>query len=405
MSLRQLPPPALQPDTFALTALLAFLTSFGPISVDLYLPSMPDVGRAFGESEARVQLTISLYLIGYAIGQVMYGPISDRFGRKPVILAVLLLYCAGGVICLTASTLEMLIAGRVAQAFGASGALIVTRAVVRDLYEGPRAGHQLSAMGTMMGLAPIVAPIVGGVLLTLSGWRAGFAFQLGVGAVAAALVWRYLAETHVPSVTRLAAIMANYRAIALNPVFLAHAAIGSLAYSGLFAWIGGSPFILQQLAGLSPLGFAICYAVSCAGYVVGSGIATRIVLRVGLDRTTGLGALALAVAGAASLASAAAGVALPLTLTASMALFLCGMGLVLPQVMAGALTPFPRSAGTASSLLGFAQLCAGAAMSIIVGSTLGQSAWPMAVGVAVAGFGSLLLWATTRGLRTRTSKE
>jgi DHA1 family bicyclomycin/chloramphenicol resistance-like MFS transporter len=176
--------------------------------------------------------------------------------------------------------------------------------------------------------------------------------------------------------------------------------IGSLAYSGLFAWIAGSPFILQQLVGLSPLGFAVCYAVSCAGYMVGGAIAARLVMRVGLDRTTGLGALMLALAGAASIASVAVGTALPVTLTASMALFLCGMGLVLPQVMAGGLTPFPRSAGTASSLLGFAQLCSGAAMSIIVG-TLGTSAWPMAIGVAVAGFGSVILWAATRGLRTR----
>jgi DHA1 family bicyclomycin/chloramphenicol resistance-like MFS transporter len=391
----------LRPDTFALTALLAFLTSFGPISVDLYLPSLPEVGRALAAPEPQVQLTISLYLVGYAIGQMVYGPVSDRFGRKPVIMTAVLIYCAGTVICLAAHAIDGLIVGRIVQAIGASGALIVTRAVVRDLYEGARAGHQLSTMGMIMGFAPIVAPLIGGVLLTLSGWRAGFVFQLVVGALACVLVWRYLAETHRPSVTVLGVIARNYRAVAVNPVFLANMVIGSLAYSGLFAWIAGSPFVLQELRGLSPLEFSICYAASCAGYMVGGAVATRLVLRIGLDKTAGLGTAALALAGAASLASVAVDTALPITLTASMALCLCGMGLVLPQVTAGALTPFPHSAGTASSLMGFAQLCSGALMSIIVGNTFGTTAWPMAIGVAAAGGLALILWAVTRGVRTR----
>jgi DHA1 family bicyclomycin/chloramphenicol resistance-like MFS transporter len=394
-------PKALQPGTFALTALLGFLTSFGPLSVDLYLPSLPEVGRALGASEPRVQLTISLYLIGYAIGQMGYGPISDRFGRKPVILAAVLIYAAGTVICLASQAIEHLILGRIAQALGASGALIVTRAVVRDLYEGARAGHQLSIMGVIMGVAPIVAPIVGAVLLTLSGWRAGFVFQLGIGCIAALLVWRFLGETHRPSFTALGIIVANYRKVAVHPVFLANMVIGSLAYSGLFAWIAGLPFVLQALRGLTPLQFSICYAISSAGYLVGGILATRLVLRIGLDRTAGLGALALALAGAAALASVAIDTALPITLTASMGLCLAGMGLVLPQVMAGALTPFPHNAGTASSVMGFAQLCSGALMSIIVGNTLGNTAWPVAIGLAMAGGLALAVWAATRGLRTQ----
>jgi DHA1 family bicyclomycin/chloramphenicol resistance-like MFS transporter len=195
--------------------------------------------------------------------------------------------------------------------------------------------------------------------------------------------------------------LANYRTVAINPVFLANLVIGSLAYSALFAWISGSPFVLQGLRGLTPLEFSVCYAVSCAGYMAGGLLATRLVLRIGLDKTAGLGALAVALAGAAAMISVAVDMALPITITASMALCLCGMGMVLPQVTAGALTPFPQIAGTASSVMGFSHQCSGALMSIIVGNTLGGTAWPVAIGVAVAGGAAVMTWAVTRNLRTR----
>lgn len=186
----------LRPDTFALTALLAFLTSFGPMSVDLYVPSMPAIAVALAAPPAHVQLTISLYLVGLAIGQIIYGPISDRFGRKPIIVLSFALYCAATLICLTSTSIAMLVAGRFLQALGVSGSIVVVRAVVRDLYEGARAGHQLSSMGMLMGFAPIIAPLTGGTLQTAFGWRAGFVFLIAIGALAGFLAWRFLPETH-----------------------------------------------------------------------------------------------------------------------------------------------------------------------------------------------------------------
>src|SRR5262245_36306056 len=187
--------PMLRPDTFALTALLAFLSSFGPLSVDLYLPSMPAIAAALAAPPAHVQLTISLYLIGFAIGQIIYGPLSDRVGRKPVIVMSFALYCVATLICLASSSIAVLVGGRFLQALGVSGAVVVVRAVVRDMYEGARAGHQLSAMGMLMGFAPIIAPLTGGVLQTAFGWRAGFLFLIAAGASAAVLAWRFLPET------------------------------------------------------------------------------------------------------------------------------------------------------------------------------------------------------------------
>src|SRR5262249_19224836 len=151
----------LRPDTFALTALLALLTAIGPLSMDLYLPALPAISAALDTTTAASALTISFYLVGFAAGQVAYGPLSDRRGRKPVMFAATLIYCAATVVCALAPTIEALIAARFLQAFGSSGAIVLSRAVVRDLYDGPRAGRELSLMAMIMGLAPIVAPVLG----------------------------------------------------------------------------------------------------------------------------------------------------------------------------------------------------------------------------------------------------
>ena len=163
----------LRPDTFALTALLALITALGPVSTDMYLPSLPDIGRLLSASAAEVQLTLSAYLIGFAVGQIAYGPFSDRHGRKPVLLAALTLFSLGNVACTFAPSIEMLIAARTLQALGGSGAIVVARAIVRDLYAGARAGRELSLMGAIMALAPVGAPMIGGVLQSAFGWRVG----------------------------------------------------------------------------------------------------------------------------------------------------------------------------------------------------------------------------------------
>jgi MFS transporter, DHA1 family, multidrug resistance protein len=389
----------LRPDTFALTALLAFLTSFGPLSVDLYLPSMPAIAAALAAPPAHVQLTISLYLVGFAIGQIVYGPVSDRIGRKPIIVLSFVLYCAATLVCLASTSIAMLVAGRFLQALGVSGSVVVVRAVVRDLYEGARAGHQLSAMGMLMGFAPIIAPLTGGTLQTAFGWRAGFVFLIAIGALAGFLAWHFLPETHqARAAPSLAGLLRNYARIARHRVFVANMAVGCVAYGGLFAWIAGSPFVLQFVFGFSPLAYAVAYATSCLGFVLGSTLATRLVLRLGLDRTAGLGAFACAVAAIGMLIAAIGFFPEPI-LIGSMAFYLGGLGLLQSQTVAAALTPFPNDAGTASALIGFLQQCAGAIVGGIVGTLTGASVWPMSLAVAITGGGALTLWITTRRAR------
>src|ERR1700689_4375705 len=185
----------LRPGSFALPLLLALLTGIGPLSTDMYVPSLPAIGTALHASTEQVQLTISSYLLGFAAGQILYGPISDRFGRKPVMMAALVLYGVGSIVCATTQSIEMLAAVRFVQALGGAGAIVLARAVVRDLYSGVRAGRELSLMGSITAFAPIMAPVIGGALQMVFGWRASFFFLLFFALFAASAAARFLPET------------------------------------------------------------------------------------------------------------------------------------------------------------------------------------------------------------------
>jgi MFS transporter, DHA1 family, multidrug resistance protein len=384
----------LRPDTLALTALLALLTAVGPMSVDLYLPSLPELGRVFGASVPQVQLTLSGYLLCFAIGQIVFGPISDHVGRKPVLLAALSLYVAICLSCLFATSIEMLIALRCLQALGVAGAPVLARAIVRDLYQGVRAGRELARMGSITALAPVVAPSLGGVLQATFGWRASFLGMAALGLCAIILVVRLLPETMKQPPTHpmsLLSIIRGYGTFLRHRTFRIYLAIVSASYGGLFAWISGSSFVLQDLYGLSPLLFGLVFAAATLGYGLGTLLAARLVVRIGIDRTIVCGGVALAVGGLAMAAAIALGATSPAALAVPMALYLCGLGLAMPQSMAGALMPFPERAGAASSLLGFLQQATASAIGIVVGQMLGSSALPLAAIVAAMGVLALAL--------------
>jgi DHA1 family bicyclomycin/chloramphenicol resistance-like MFS transporter len=392
----------LRPDTVALTGLLALITALGPVSTDMYLPSLPDIGRLLSASPAAVQLTLSAYLVGFAIGQLFYGPMSDRFGRKPIMLAALVLFCVGNLACAAAPSIGLLIAARVVQAIGGSGAVVVARAIVRDLYSGARAGRELSLMGSIMAIAPIVAPLIGGVLQTAFGWRANFFVALAVGLTAVLIVWRKLPETlarRAPEPVSPLGIARVYRGLIASRSFLAHLGIVSTSFAGLFAWLSGSSFVLQDLYGLSAFAYSVAFAICSLGYLAGTFTAATIVSRLGLDTTIGIGTGALAAGGVALAVALAFGAPSLPAIVLPTALYLFGLGLALPQGMAGALTPFPDRAGAASSLLGFVQQSCAALLGVLVGHMLGASAWPIGAPMAVLGCLSLLIWAATRDAR------
>lgn len=398
----------LRPGTFALTALLAALSAVGPLTTDMYLPSLPDIARQLDASTAQVQLTISAYLIGFAVGQILYGPISDRHGRKPVLLGGIALYCVASLACALSNSIEMLIVARAFQALGGSGGIVLTRAIVRDIYSGAHAGRELSLIGSVMALAPVLAPILGGLIQTGFGWRATFLTLVAAGLAGSAIVWSLLPETlstRAAEPVSIASVLRSYRVIARNRAYLAYLAITSASYAGLFAWISGSAFVLQDLYGLAPFDFGVAFALGSIGYMTGSAFAARLVVRVGLDGVLGLGGCACAAGGLAMVAAVALGLTSSISLVLPVAVYLAGLGMVLPQGIAGAMTPFPERAGAASSLFGFMQQGAAAVCGAMVGWFLGQSAWPLAIGVAAMGCATLVLWLATFRIRRGTAKH
>jgi DHA1 family bicyclomycin/chloramphenicol resistance-like MFS transporter len=270
----------------------------------------------------------------------------------------------------------------------------LARAIVRDLYQGVRAGRELARMGSITALAPVVAPSLGGVLQATFGWRASFLGMAALGLCAIILVVRLLPETMKQPPTHpmsLLSIIRGYGTFLRHRTFRIYLAIVSASYGGLFAWISGSSFVLQDLYGLSPLLFGLVFAAATLGYGLGTLLAARLVVRIGIDRTIVCGGVALAAGGLAMAAAIALGATSPAALAAPMALYLCGLGLAMPQSMAGALMPFPERAGAASSLLGFLQQATASAIGIVVGQMLGSSALPLAAIIAAMGVLALAL--------------
>ena len=393
-------------DTFALTALLAALTAIGPLSTDMYLPSLPSIGQLLHASPAQVQLTISTYLVGFAVGQIVYGPVSDRHGRKPVLITATIIFCAATLICALSTSIEMLMAARALQAVGGSGGIVLARAVVRDLYSGRRAGRELSLIGSVMALAPVIAPLIGGVLQTVFGWRSVFILLCASGMAIGALVWWKLPETlpkRAAEPLSLGSMLRSYRGFFRDGGYLAHVGLVVFSFAGLFAWISGSSFVLQQIYGLSAFTFGVAFACGSVGYMTGSALAARFVHQFGLDALMGVGSVGLAAGGLFMVAALALHLDSPVTLVIGAAIYLAGMGLVLGQAIAGAMQPYADRAGAASSLLGFVQLSVAAVVGVAVGQLLGRSAWPMAGGIAAMGCAALFLWVTTRGVRAKTA--
>ncbi len=392
----------LRPNTLALTGLLGLLVAFGPVATDMYVPSMPDIGRQLAASTSQVQLTLSSYLIGFAAGQIIYGPLSDHWGRKSVLLLALALFCAASLACALAPTIETLVTARALQALGGAGAIVLPRAIVRDIYAGERAGRELSRIGAVMSFAPVLAPLIGAAVQVAFGWRANFIVIVGVGLTATVLVQRALPETLVHCSAQplaIAAILRGYSGLITNRSFLAHLGIAALGYAGLFAWISGSPFVLQDLYGLSAFGFGIAFAAACLGSLTSAAIAASLVMKFGLDRTIGIGTLALATGGLAMVASVSLGLEPVASLVLSMVIYHSGLMLAMPQAIAGAMTPFPNCAGAASSLIGLVQQVAAALLGAAVGYMLGKTAWPLVGAIATMGCLSHVLWAISRRVR------
>lgn len=392
----------LRPDTLAMTAVLAMLTALGPLSTDFYLPSLPEIARVMQSDVAGAQATLSAFLFGFAGGQIVWGPISDRVGRRPVLLIGLLLFIAATLACAFAPSIEALTGARALQAFGASGPIVLGRAMVRDLYEGPRAGRELARMGMIMGLVPAIAPVLGGVLQDAFGWRSTFFASLVFALALVVVILTVMPETLRARSAQPLSFLSIFRGFGVllqNRAFRVYVSLTGLAYAGLFAFISGSSFVLIGIHGLSPVAYGMSFSFGVLGFIAGTVIAQRLVGRRGMDGVIGLGVACLAGGGLIMLACVATGFGGHLGVTVPMALYACGVGLTMPQAQASAMMPFPERAGAASSFNGLCQMLLSACVGLLVGRLLGASALPMPLVMSGLGIAAFAIFHMSAGIR------
>lgn len=386
-----------------LLVLLGTLTAFGPLSLDTYLPAFPEMTRDLAANQARIQLSLTTCLVGMALGQLITGPLSDRWGRRRPVLAGVGAYALLSLACAAAPSAELLAAARFAQGFAGGMGVVVARAVVRDLYAGRDAAKYFSRLTLIFGIAPMAAPAFGSLVLRFGDWRTVFVALAVIGALlAAAVAWR-LPET-LPAARRstggLAATAAAGRALFTDRIFLGYALTQGLAFAGLFAYISGSSFVFQDVFGVSAAGFSLIFGVNALALVAVGQLNARLLDRFEL-RPLLMRALGVSVLAAAAVLAGALLDSLPLVAVALFA-FVGSLGMVTPNGTALALDRHAAHAGTAAALLGAIQSVVGALAAPLVGLGGEGSALPMAVvitGAAVASLATVLTMARPRSPR------
>jgi DHA1 family bicyclomycin/chloramphenicol resistance-like MFS transporter len=382
-------------------ALLMAMTYIGPGTLNIVVPALPGLVERLATNTATVQMAISLFLLSLASAQLVLGPLSDRFGRRPVVLAGLSLAVAASFGAFFATSIDALIVARVLQAAGASTGIVIGRAIIRDLYDRDRAAGVLGLVTTAMVIAPMLAPMIGGLLDTAFGWEAIFLFI--ALACSAVLLWAIMAlpETHVTRVAIGPAMMLReWRSLLSNAKFYAYifaAALGSAPY---FTFLGGGPHVVITLMGRSSAEYGLWFALSSFGYMSGNFTVSRLAHRVGIDTLifAGIGCELIGVSIVAFLFITLPNGG-PATVFMPQYLISFGNGLLLPNCIAGAISVRPQAAGAASGLTGFTQMATGAACTQIISMLLAASttALPMAwMMLAVIVLAALVFWVLVR---------
>ncbi len=390
-----------------IASLLAVLTSVGPISTDMYLPAFPMMRDALHGDHGSASLTLAAWFLGLAIGQITFGPLSDRIGRRRPLLLGTLIYGVASVGCALSSSITMLSEFRVVAAFGGAASLVIPRAVIRDLVRDDLgAARLLSRLVLVMGIVPVLAPTLGGVISSLAGWRAIFAVASLYGFGCALLIWRNLPETlprQKRRIRRFSAVLIGYLQIARERVFLWHALEGSFATFSLFAFLGGATRVFEEGFALSPIQFGLIFVLNAGGYVVGAQLNARLMPRFGADRLLTLAAGGLLLSTVAMLLCGLAnagpwGVIVPFTAAMTM------LGFVLPGAAIGSMLPHTVNAGSASALYGTMIFFVGGIGTLLVGVSGGTRPIAMAA-LMVIGAAAALLADRMRPRRSRVISD
>lgn len=382
---------------WGLMVLLGAMTALGPLAIDMYLPSLPTMGAELHASSAQTQATVATFLAGMAIGQLFYGPASDRFGRKPPILLGLAIYVVAGVGCALAVSAPVLIGLRFLQALGACAGAVVSRAIVRDRFDHADTARMLSLMTLIMGLAPIFAPLIGGVLLTLSGWRSIFGFMTVVGALVGAAVLLRLRESRSADTAAQARSehpVRAYLSLLSNRRLVGYALAAALNGATLFAYVSSSADLLIGVYHVPPAAFGWVFGLNAVAVIGASQLNRRLLRNFTpdhvLERAAYLGVAAAALLVVAALSGAGG----RWSVLPMLFMVLASYGLMQGNTMAGALNLDPRRAGSISALMGACSFATGAGAAAVVGLLHDGTARPMALVILAAMSGSALMLRT-----------
>ena len=379
-------------------AALGVLMCFGPMAIDMYLPALPAIGLAFDVGQDKVQWSLSAFFLGFGIGLIVWGALADRLGRRRPVAAGILLYGIGCIGCSLTNDIGHLAIWRFVQALGACAGPVLARAMVRDVFGRDRAASVLSLMMLVMGVAPMVAPVLGGHILLIGTWRTIFWVQACFVIVAFAGLMS-LPET-LPAerrqASRLSGMIGAYGRLLADRRYLGYALCSSFIYGGMFAYISGTPFVYIELFGVRPENYGYLFGVNIVGMIIVNTVNSRVVLHFGTDRVLRMGCLLASVVGLALLGFAVTGQGGLVAIASLLFLFMALTGMVAANAMAGAMSIIPEIAGSASALTGALQFTFGAIAGSAVGSLANGTAVPLAgvictCGLAAAAFNLALV--------------
>jgi DHA1 family bicyclomycin/chloramphenicol resistance-like MFS transporter len=388
--IRDLDTAPLATNGWRVLGVLSALMGFASISTDLYLPAIPAIGQALDAGPGMMEWTISGYLIGFSLGQLLWGPLGDRHGRRLPIAIGLLLFVIGSAGCATASDAWHMIGWRIVQAVGACAGVVLARAMVRDLYAGDRAAQMLSTLMTVMAIAPLLGPVVGGQILALAGWRTIFLALVAFGLATLAALFT-IPET-LPEERRntesLARAAAGYGALLADRQLLAYVGAGAFFYGGMYAYIAGTPFAYIAYHHVPAQLYGLLFGVGILGIMATNVLNARFVIRLGRLRLLRSGAYGAALSGIVLATDAWSGWGGLFGLAFPLFAFVSLTGFIVANSIAAAMARFPDRAGAVSAFVGAVQYGTGILGSALVGVFADGTPWPMGWTIAACGIGS-----------------
>src|SRR5262245_9210252 len=373
------------PPERTLVVLIGLYLMLQPLATDFYLASLPGLTRTFATTAAMAQFTLSVFVLAFGLMQLVAGPLADRYGRRPVLLAGLALYVLACLACAVAPTIGILIAGRFVQAVGCCAVVVVARAIIRDAFDLQHGARVLAQASTIIALGPLLGPILGSVLEVNFGHRAAFIVIGTIAAVLLVATLSRLTETNRnldPRATRPHALAAGYAAVARSPVFRANTLAGAASYGGVFAFLSGSPFVLTQVLGVPTAWFGVCFALAVSGYLLGTIVCRRLLAHRSVVRTMRVGATIALIAAVAMVALADAGVHHWTALVLPQFVYFMAHGINFPCAQVGAVAPFEKRAGAAAGLFGFLLMIAASLIGIWIGASWNGTAYPLVLTIA-----------------------